>query len=228
MRLICEAIEKVQFLKEADEKTGEKSYFIEGVFLQGNMENRNGRVYPMDLLEREVNRYVGEFVTKNRAYGELGHPTSPTINLDRVSHMIKELRREGNNFYGKAKITSTLPMGKIVVGLLDEGASLGVSSRGIGSLRDDRGVMQVQDDYRIATAADIVADPSAPDAFVRGIMENVEWIVDATSGCWIPAHNTLDRIAEEVKKEDKNIFVSSKKFEMFEQFINAISTHAKK
>jgi hypothetical protein len=175
MRLIKEHTESVSYLVE--EKLGKgKEYFIEGVFLQSNLKNRNGRVYPVDILDKEVKRYNDEYVSKNRAFGELGHPDSPTINLDRVSHMIKSLRREGDNFIGRAKIMDT-PYGKIVKSLIDEGATLGVSSRGMGSLQQKGGVSLVQDDFTLATAADIVADPSAPNAFVEGVMESKEWVM---------------------------------------------------
>jgi len=175
MRLIKEHTEEVKYLVE--EKLGKgKEYYIEGIFLQSNLKNRNGRVYPTEILDKEVKRYNEEYVTKNRAFGELGHPDSPTINLDRVSHMIKELRREGDNFVGKAKIMDT-PYGKIVKSLIDEGATLGVSSRGMGSLAQKGGVSMVQNDFTLATAADIVADPSAPNAFVEGVMESKEWVM---------------------------------------------------
>ena len=177
MKLITEINESVEYIAEARED-GKKDYFIRGPFMQANIKNRNGRVYPAEVLDREVNRYVTENVQKNRAYGELGHPTSPTINLDRVSHMIKELTRDGDNFIGKAKIMTETPMGQIVKNLMDEGASLGVSSRGMGSLKNKSGVAEVQNDFYLATAADIVADPSAPDAFVEGIMEGKEWAWD--------------------------------------------------
>jgi hypothetical protein len=175
MKLITELNESIQVIEEAAED-GKKNVYIEGIFMQGNIPNRNGRRYSIETLEREVNRYVKESVNKGRAYGELGHPNGPSINLDRVSHIITELRREGNNFIGKAKISST-PMGEIVKGLLSDGAQLGVSSRGMGSLKEGKdGIMEVQNDFRLATAADIVADPSAPDAFVNGIMEGVEFL----------------------------------------------------
>ena len=177
MKLITEITETVEYLSEARDD-GNKDYFIRGPFMQANIKNRNGRVYPAEVLEKEVNRYTTENVQKNRAYGELGHPTSPTINLDRVSHMIKELTRDGDNFIGKAKIMTETPMGRIVKNLMDEGASLGVSSRGMGSLKNKNGAAEVQDDFYLATAADIVADPSAPDAFVEGIMEGKEWVWD--------------------------------------------------
>ena len=177
MKLICEQIENVRYVTEAKE-SGKKDYFIEGIFMQGNIQNRNGRMYPVSVLQKEAERYMKESVQQNRAYGELGHPQGPSINLDRVSHMIKELRQDGNNFYGRAKIMDT-PLGNIVKNLMDEGASLGVSTRGMGSIKENKqGFMEVQDDFHLATAADIVADPSAPDAFVRGIMEGVEWVWD--------------------------------------------------
>lgn len=175
MKLITETIQDINVLTE--EVNGKKTHFIEGIFLQSEMKNKNNRVYPRHILEREVNRYTRDYVDQKRAFGELGHPDSPTINLDRVSHMIVGLKAEGNNFIGKAKIMDT-PFGRIVKSLIDEGASLGVSSRGMGSLKPMREAQQVQDDYYLATAADIVADPSAPEAFVRGVMEGKEWVWD--------------------------------------------------
>lgn len=173
MKLIIETIEDVRYLTE--DNNGQKQHFIEGVFMQSETKNRNGRLYPKSIMEREVRRYVKEYVDQNRAFGELGHPDSPSINLNRVSHMIVSLKENGNNFVGKAKILGT-PYGNIVKSLIDEGAKLGVSSRGLGSLKPSNGYQLVQDDFYLATAADIVADPSAPDAFVSGIMENKEWI----------------------------------------------------
>lgn len=173
MKLITEEIESVNFITES--KGGKKSLHIEGTFLQANIKNRNGRMYPMETLQREVQRYNQNYVQKGRALGELGHPDGPTVNLDRVSHMITSLKEDGNNFVGKAKILDT-PMGKIASSLIGEGVKLGVSSRGVGSLVEKDGVKVVNDDFMLATAADIVADPSAPDAFVNGIMEGVEWI----------------------------------------------------
>lgn len=175
MRLIREEVAETKFIVE--EKLGKgKQYFIEGIFLQAELKNRNGRMYPQHVMENEVNRYMEHYVKNNRAYGELGHPDTPSINLDRVSHLIVDLRKEGNNYIGKAKILET-PMGNIARGLLDGGANLGVSSRALGSLKENKqGVQVVQDDFMLSTAADIVADPSAPDAFVRGIMEGVEWV----------------------------------------------------
>ena len=176
MKLIREEIEQVEVIVES--RNGKKNLFIEGVFLQGEIKNRNGRMYPMQTLAREVGRYNENFVQKGRALGELGHPDGPTVNLDRVSHKIVSLKESGNNFIGKAKILST-PMGKIASNLLDEGVKLGVSSRGVGSLnKTNEGYSVVGEDFTLATAADIVADPSAPDAFVDGIMEGKEWVGD--------------------------------------------------
>lgn len=176
MKLITEVNEKINIITEG--RGENKRHFIEGVFLQAEMRNRNGRVYPMDILENEICRYRDSFIDQNRAFGELGHPEGPQINLERVSHMITKLDRDGTNFVGKAKIMET-PYGKIVKNFMEEGAKLGVSSRGLGTLREDNGVSYVNDDYRLSTAADIVADPSAPDAFVRGIMESREWIYES-------------------------------------------------
>ena len=176
MKLITEEIEQVEFIVE--QRNGKKSLYIEGVFLQGNIQNRNGRMYPMETLRREVARYNESNIVSGRALGELGHPDGPTVNLDRVSHKIVSLKESGSNFIGKAKILNT-PMGKIAASLIDEGVKLGVSSRGIGSLKQTReGVNVVGEDFMLATAADIVADPSAPDAFVEGIMEGKDWVWD--------------------------------------------------
>ena len=178
MKLISEfndyAIEPV--IVDQNEK-GEKDYFIEGVFMQGDIKNRNGRIYPIDVMKKEVGRYVKEFVEKDRAFGELGHPDGPTINLDKVSHMITKLEQDGSNFMGRAKILTT-PNGQIVRNLINDGAKLGVSSRGLGSLEQKNGAQYVKNDFQLATAADIVADPSAPEAFVEGIMEGVEWVYE--------------------------------------------------
>ena len=188
MKLICEILDqKLSLVKEAKED-GRKNYFIEGVFLMGDKPNKNGRIYESKILAKEVARYTKELIETNRAYGELGHPAGPSINLDRVSHMIKSLRQEGSDFIGKAKITDT-PMGNIVMNLLDEGANLGVSSRGMGTLKSNGGIMEVQDDFMLATAADIVADPSAHKAFVRGVMENTEWVYDVTRS-WVFSSGT--------------------------------------
>ncbi len=173
MKLIREEIESVQVLTE--EKNGKKHFYIEGTFLQGDIKNRNGRIYESKILAKEVNRYSEQYINKNRAMGELGHPDGPTVNLDRVSHKITSLKQEGSNFIGKAKILET-PMGRIAGALLNDGVTLGVSSRGMGSLVNRNGTNYVGEDFMLATAADIVADPSAPDAFVQGIMEGKEWV----------------------------------------------------
>ena len=181
MKLISEQwSDEVNYLVEEDPKTGKKHAYIEGVMLQTEVKNKNGRIYPKEVMQKEVKRYNKEYVDQNRAYGELGHPEGPTINLERTSHLITSLKEDGNNFVGKAKVLST-PMGEIVKNLLADGARLGVSSRGMGSLKASKregGTQMVQSDFQLATAADIVADPSAPDAFVNGVMEGVEWIWD--------------------------------------------------
>ena len=190
MKLITEEVSKVKFITEG--KGAKKKLYIEAVFLQGDIKNRNGRMYPVQTLSREVDRYNESFVQKGRALGELGHPEGPTVNLDRVSHKITSLVREGNNFKGKAQLLST-PMGKIASSLIDEGVTLGVSSRGVGSLREDRtGCKVVGEDFQLATAADIVADPSAPDAFVNGIMEGKEWVWEGG--------NLREQLAEKAKR----------------------------
>lgn len=219
MKLIKEITESVKVITETKEN-GKKSLFIEGIFLQSNIPNRNGRIYRSEIMEREVNRYVNETVNKGRAYGELGHPDGPSINLDRVSHIITELRRDGDNWIGKAKISST-PMGQIAAGLIEDGAQLGVSSRGMGSLKEGKdGIMEVQEDFWLATAADIVADPSAPDAFVNGIMEGVEWVWNNGK----PVAQSLEEIQRDVQKASRNKKLDEqRKLQMFERFINEIS-----
>ena len=214
MKLICEVNESIEILTE--EKDGQKQYFIEGTFLQGDIKNRNGRVYEFKMLKEKVEQYRKDFVTQKRAFGELGHPEGPTINLERVSHMISELSPDGKNFYGKAKIMDT-PYGKIVKNLMDEGAKLGVSSRGVGSLEEKNGANYVKDDFRLSTAADIVADPSAPEAFVRGVMEGREWIFE--NGLLV--QREIDEIKETIRK------TSSRKLEeqmvsAFKRFINKL------
>ena len=174
LKLISEEIQDVEYITEQKEN-GKKNYKIKGIFMQADIKNRNGRIYPQDVLEKEVRRYNKDQINNNRAYGELGHPEGPTINLERASHMITKLYPDGKNFIGEAKVLST-PMGKIVENLLDDGAKLGVSSRGMGSLNQKNGANYVRDDFYLATAADIVADPSAPNAFVQGIMEGKEWV----------------------------------------------------
>ena len=177
MKLITEVVDEnaIEFITE--ENNGQKSHYIKGVFMQAEQKNRNGRIYPKKVLDEQVRKYVNNYVIQNRAFGELGHPDGPVVNLERVSHMIKELNEDGNNWVGKAKIMDT-PYGKIVKNLIDEGAKLGVSSRGMGSLKNVKGTNIVQDDFYLATAADIVADPSAPEAFVEGVMEGKEWVWD--------------------------------------------------
>ena len=178
MKLITELVEDLDIVTEAD-SNGKESLFIEGIFLQAEQKNRNGRVYPLEILEREVRRYKKDYVKQNRAFGELGHPDGPAINLERVSHMITELRKSSTDFVGKANVLNSTPYGKIVEGLLKDGAKLGVSSRGMGSLDESqKGTKIVKDDFYLATAADIVADPSAPHAFVQGVMEGREWIYE--------------------------------------------------
>jgi len=198
MKLITEQIENIQVLTE--EKNGKTNLYITGPFLQAEITNRNGRCYPFPILEREVGKYTQKYIKEGRALGELGHPDGPTVNLDRASHMITSLKAEGNNFIGKAKILDT-PMGNIAKSLLDEGVKLGVSSRGIGSLVERNGIKYVGDDFMLATAADIVADPSAPDAFVQGIMEGKEWIWN--NG--ILAEKTLEQINSLTPTIDKQI-----------------------
>tara|TARA_B100000963_G_scaffold355300_1_gene373268 strand:+ start:68 stop:718 length:651 start_codon:yes stop_codon:yes gene_type:complete len=214
MKLITEEISKVKIITEG--KGSKKTLHIEGVFLQGGIKNRNGRMYPVDILGKEVNRYCENFVGKGRALGELGHPEGPTVNLDRVSHKITSLVREGNNFVGKAKLLST-PMGKIASSLIGEGVTLGVSSRGVGSLKEDHtGTKIVGEDFQLATAADIVADPSAPDAFVNGIMEGKEWVWEGGSLREQLAENTAKRINTLVDQRR----LEEHKLSLFNDFLN--------
>jgi hypothetical protein len=216
MKLIREEIESVEFIVES--KNGKKSMYIEGVFLQGNIKNRNGRMYPMETLRKEVSRYTENHVQAGRALGELGHPDGPTVNLDRVSHKIVSLRENGSNFIGKAKILST-PMGKIAESLIGEGVKLGVSSRGIGSLKMTReGINIVGDDFMLATAADIVADPSAPDAFVEGIMEGKDWVWDGGILREKYAQKTYAQINTLVTQKQ----LDEKKLNLFNDFLNNI------
>ena len=215
MKLITEEINSVRYVTEAKEN-GKKNLYIEGIFLQSAIPNRNGRVYPEHLLEREVNRYTEQFVSKGRAFGELGHPDGPQINLDRVSHLIESLRKDGTNWIGRAKITDT-PMGNIARGLIESGAQLGVSTRGMGSLKANRqGINEVQDDFFLATAADIVADPSAPEAFVNGIMEGVEWI-------WENNMLVAQKAKMQVEAAVRSRELDEKKFQIFEKFISSLS-----
>jgi len=196
MKLITELTEEVSYVKE-NIGNGEKTYFIEGVFMQSDVKNRNGRVYPKNILGKECKRYITEYVEKGRAMGELNHPTGPTVNLDRVSHIIKELHEDGSNMVGKAKVLDT-PMGRIVKNLIDEGARLGVSTRGMGSLRSKNGYQEVQEDFMLA-AIDIVADPSAPNAFVNGIMEGREWVFE--NGFW--QERDREQAVQLIKKSSK-------------------------
>ena len=215
MKLMTEMIENdVEFICEA--KNGKKEYMLKGIFMQGEIKNRNGRVYPIETLKKEVDRYSKEYIDKNRAYGELGHPQGPTINLERVSHMIKDLHADGNNIVGEAKVLDT-PMGSIVKNLMDEGATLGVSSRGMGSLQSKGGVDTVQSDFQLATAADIVADPSAPEAFVEGIMEGVEWL--QIDNRWIPQY--LEQSKEEILKT-KRANLRETKLKLFQNFLERL------
>lgn len=215
MKLIVELNEDVKFVTEANE-AGKKEMYIEGVFMQADKQNRNGRVYPFEILNREASRYINEYVKKGRAFGELGHPAGPTINLERVSHLIKELNVVGSDFYGKAKILDT-PYGNIVRNLINEGASFGVSTRGMGTLVEKNGTKIVSDDFYLATAADIVADPSAPDAFVRGIMESKEWVM--VDGCWM--EQDIDRSKNIIRKtSSKNL--QQAKLKIFEDFIKRL------
>jgi hypothetical protein len=215
MKLMCEEILDIQYLVESD-KNGKQSHFITGIFMQAEKQNRNGRVYPINVLSKEADRYNREYVSKNRAFGELGHPENPQINLDRVSHLITSLHRDGNNFIGKAKILDT-PNGKIVKSLLDGGASLGVSTRGVGSLKAHNGYQQVQDDYKLATAADVVADPSAPEAFVRGIMEGKEWVF--LNGRWTEQnHDHARKLIKEASKHE----IESVALKIFENYISKL------
>ena len=216
MRLIREVTESVNLVTENKLGKG-KEYFIEGVFLQSELKNRNGRMYPESVMDKEVARYMQEQVENNRAYGELGHPDSPSINLDRVSHLIVSLRKEGTNYIGKAKILET-PMGQIARGLLDGGANLGVSSRALGSLKvNEDGIQVVQDDFMLSTAADIVADPSAPDAYVRGIMENKEWVF--VDGKFVEKH--IEEVKAIIRKTSSRNLEEAK-IVAFQKFLSKI------
>ena len=214
MKLITEQIDDVEVIVE--NRNGKKSMFIEGIFLQGDIKNRNGRMYPMDTLRREVTRYNESFVQSGRAVGELGHPEGPTVNLDRVSHKIVSLTESGSNYVGKAKILST-PMGKIAQNLIDEGVKLGVSSRGLGTLAvNNEGVKIVSDDFTLATAADIVADPSAPDAFVAGIMEGKDWVWDGG----VVREQLAKRTYKQVNTLVDNQQLEENKLKLFNQFLS--------
>lgn len=209
--------ENIQVGTQLDESTGEKSYFIEGIFMQGDKENRNKRLYPTSVISEQLNEYKRSFIEKKRAFGELGHPQGPQINLDRVSHMITEIRQDGSNFIGKAKIMDT-PYGKIVKNFIDEGALLGVSSRGLGSVKSNKnGISEVQNDFKLSTV-DIVADPSAPDAFVEGIMENYDWYYD--NG--ILKSRQIEEIRKSVKSAKSRKELQERKIEAFQKFLESL------
>ena len=211
VKLFSEAVEEVEYICE-EKKDGNKNYKIRGIFMQADVKNRNGRVYPMEVLQKEVAKYNKNFIQEKRAFGELGHPDGPTVNLERVSHMITSLTPDGKNFIGEAKIMST-PMGEIVKNLMNEGAKLGVSSRGMGSLDQKNGANYVRDDFYLATAADIVADPSAPNAFVEGIMEGKEWVWN--NGALIEAELVEIRQKFDVKKRQRDAKVEALEFAKF-------------
>jgi hypothetical protein len=216
MRLITEVNEQIKFVTEARED-GKKSMYIEGVYMQSERPNRNGRMYRFETLNREAQRYITEYVQKGRAFGELGHPQGPTINLERSAILIKDLRAEGTDFYGKAKVLDT-PYGNIVKNLIDEGGQLGVSTRGMGSLKEGKdGIKIVEDDFYLATAADVVADPSAPDAFVRGIMESREWVY--VNGIWM--EQQIDAAKSVIKKATSKELAEAK-IRVFKSFINSL------
>ena len=211
VKLFSESVEEVEYITEASE-SGKKNYKIKGVFLQADIKNRNGRIYPMEVLEKEVAKYNRNFIRENRAFGELGHPDGPTVNLERVSHITTSLVPDGKNFLGEAKIMDT-PMGKIVKNLMDEGCKLGVSSRGMGSLQQKGGTNYVKDDFYLATAADIVADPSAPNAFVEGVMEGKEWVWN--NGALVEAHVADLRKKFDVKTRQRQSNVEALEFARF-------------
>jgi hypothetical protein len=221
MKLITEVYDEASVLTEASED-GKKGYFIEGIFMQGDIKNRNGRIYPSNILENEMKRYNDQFIKTKRALGEIGHPNGPQINGDRVSHLITEMKRDGSNFVGKAKILST-PMGEIVKTFIDEGVKVGVSTRGLGSVKPTKeGIMEVQDDFHLATV-DIVTDPSGPNCFVNGIMENTEYYYDIASGNW-RVMEQLEETVKELKKEvtTRNPIGEAKALKIFENFIASL------
>ena len=215
MKLICEHIDDIEYLLEDSKDGGAKKYSIKGIFMQADIKNRNNRMYPEQVLAKEVTRYNKEYVNQNRAFGELGHPDGPVVNLERASHMITKLYPDGKNFIGEAKIMDT-PYGKIVKNLIDEGAKLGVSSRGMGSLEPKRDMQVVRDDFYLATAADIVADPSAPNAFVEGIMEGKEWVWD--NG--IVKEVQIAEYRKELQKKSKHL--EEKQLKVFADFMSKL------
>ena len=221
MKLIAEVLDnEISYIAEENKDTGKKDYFLEGVFIQTEQKNKNGRIYRKSTMDKEIDRYTKEHIDKKRAYGELGHPQGPTINLERVSHMIQSLKPEGNNYIGRAKVMDT-PYGSIVKNLMKEGAQLGVSSRGMGSLKAKKDIMEVQDDFMLATAADIVADPSAPDAFVKGVMEGCEWIYDQETGAWTKATiDVVEEILDTGKKSAKELM--ERKVQLFAKYLDTL------
>lgn len=235
MKLITEVFnDDCSVETQLDEATGKKSHFIEGIFMQGDIKNRNGRIYPVSVLEKEMKRYQKDFIETKRAIGELGHPDGPTVNGDRVSHLITEMRREGSDFVGKAKVLST-PMGEIVKTFIDEGVKVGVSTRGLGSVKQKNGIMEVQDDFHLATV-DIVTDPSGPNCFVNGMMENTEYYFDIASNNWVAqglpqevAEEVAEEVVEEIVKEIRTSYTKTvKKIDeahasrLFEKFISSL------
>lgn len=221
MLLMTELNESLQIIKELAEDGGKK-FYVEGVIMQGNIKNRNGRIYPMEMLVKEANRYSNEYIGNNKAYGELNHPTNrANIDLERACVMFTELRQDGNNIVGKARVLESLPMGKIVRGLIDEGANLGISSRGLGTVKkNSQGIMEVQNDFVLMTPGDIVADPSGPNCYVQGIMEGVEFFYDVASGNW-EAMKVMEQHVEEIHKNYKKID-EAKAFKMFETFLSKL------
>ena len=221
MKLIAEVLDnEISYIAEENKETGKKDYFLEGVFIQTEQKNKNGRIYRKSTMDKEIDRYTKEHIDKKRAYGELGHPQGPTINLERVSHMIQSLKPEGNNYIGRAKVMDT-PYGSIVKNLMKEGAQLGVSSRGMGSLKAKKDIMEVQDDFMLATAADIVADPSAPDAFVKGVMEGCEWIYDQETGAWTKSTiDVVEEILDTGKKSAKELM--ERKVQLFAKYLDTL------
>lgn len=215
MKIITELCESAKFITEETE--GKKNLYFHGTFLEGEIKNKNGRLYPMPILEKEVNRYIKEKINENRGYGELNHPTGPGINLERASHLITELVKDGNSYRGKAKVLTSTPMGKVVEGLIHDGANLGVSSRALGSLKKrGDGIMEVQSDFHLSTPADVVADPSAPNAFVQGIYEGADWVMNP-DGNWV-----MIQQIEEAKKEINKKFDEALAARLFEEFISKL------
>lgn len=221
VKLIRENIEEVKYTLTEGVDGKPSNYFIEGIFMQGDVKNKNGRLYPSEVLAKEAKRYNESNIQPRRAFGELGHPEGPTINLHRVSHMITELKQDGPNFVGKAKIMET-PMGKIVKNIMDEGGGLAVSTRGMGSIKKNKeGIMEVQEDFMLATAGDIVADPSAPNAFVKGIMEGREWVFDIVSGTWV--ESSVEELVEDVKKTINTKNLNESSLRIFQKYMKIVS-----